>query len=92
MEVVADGGVPLWASTEFWIGLPLAVFVITFQIVVLVAVIRARPEDIPKVLAIFIAIAGRRSLRTSGEIESITAGASREPRGVCGGLNDGREP
>jgi hypothetical protein len=92
MYLVADGGTPLWASGEFWVGVPLGVFLITFGFVVLVAVIRARPEDIPRVLAIFIAVAARRPWRAGSEIESlITGDLRRDPPGTPGTLRDGRE-
>jgi hypothetical protein len=48
-----------WSSAQFWLAVPAILSVLLFGAVALTAVVRARPEDVPRVLAIFGGMFGR---------------------------------
>ena len=68
MRSLADGATAVWFMPQFWEVLPVTIFVLLFGSAISVAVVRARQEDIPRVLAIlsafFSAIFARREYRS----------------------------
>lgn len=64
MRSLADGATAVWFMPQFWEALPVTIFVLLFGFTISVAVVRARREDIPRVLAVlsafFSAIFARR--------------------------------
>ncbi len=68
MRSLADGATAVWFMPQFWEVLPATIFVLLFGFTISVAVVRARREDIPRVLAIlsafFSAIFARREYRS----------------------------
>jgi hypothetical protein len=65
---LADGVTAVWFMPQFWEVLPITILVLLFGFTISVAVMRARPEDIPRILAIlsasFSAIFARREYRS----------------------------
>lgn len=68
MRSLAEAATAAWFMPQFWEVLPLTIFVLLFGFVISVAVVRARREDIPGILAIlsafFSAIITRREYRS----------------------------
>jgi hypothetical protein len=65
---LADGASAVWFMPQFWEVLPVTIFVLLFGSTIAVAVLRARREDIPRILAIlsafFSAIFARHEYRS----------------------------
>lgn len=71
MGSLADGASAVWFMPQFWEVLPITIFVLLFGFIIAVAVVRARREDIPRILAIlsafFSAIFARREYRSQAQ-------------------------
>lgn len=63
MGSLSDGAVVLWSMPQFWVAVPAIMLVLLFGSSVLLAVLKARREDIPTVLDILGDIVGRRERR-----------------------------
>ena len=61
----------MWQSPQFWLALPAILSVLLFGAVALAAMMRARPEDVPKVLSIFSAIFTRRAGCQPGSADQV---------------------
>ena len=68
MRPLADGVTAVWFMPQFWEVLPFTIFVLLFGFTISVAMMRARREDIPRILSIlsafFSAIFARREYRS----------------------------
>ena len=68
---LADGVTAVWSIPQFWELLPITIFVLLFGFVISVAVVRARREDIPRILAIlsafFSSVFARREYRSPSQ-------------------------
>jgi hypothetical protein len=61
--VAASAPLPVWSLPEFWITLPLLLMVLLLGVIGSLALLRARREDVPNVLAIFVRAFNRLSDR-----------------------------
>ena len=66
---------PVWSSPEFWLAAPAILFLLVFGGVMLVALLRARPEDVPRVLSIF-------SSMCEHLVATLRRGSGRVPAGI----------
>ena len=95
MGSLADGANAVWFMPQFWEVLPVTVFVFLFGCAISVAMVRARREDIPRILDIlstfFNAISTRREYRSpaqgrprqdvvTGKVESVVVHPEKEAR------------
>jgi hypothetical protein len=68
MGSLADGANAVWFMPQFWEVLPFIILVLLFGFTIVISVVRARREDIPRILAIlsafFSAIFARREYRS----------------------------
>lgn len=71
MGSLADGARAVWSMPQFWEVLPVTIFALLFGFTVAVAMVRARREDIPRILTIlstfFNAIFTRREYRSPAQ-------------------------
>jgi hypothetical protein len=80
MSSIPDAAAQL--PPEFWIAAPMILSILLFGAVALAAVMRARPEDVPRVLSIFSTIITRRTAgqpSCTTETESLDDGEPRPP-------------
>lgn len=66
----------LWSSPWFWCALPFLVLVIVLGMVAGLAVMRARKEDVPRVLAIFTAAFAHLADRLPADLQQRDDGVS----------------
>ena len=52
MSIAEASAVSVWSWSQFWIGVPIVLMICIFGLVSVIAVVRARPEDVPRVLTI----------------------------------------
>jgi hypothetical protein len=71
VTTLASGAPPVWSSPEFWVAVPAIVIALVFGAVTMAALARARQEDVPEVLSIFVAALTRHVVRRRGPASSL---------------------